>query len=519
MKRTLNINIGNSLIHIEEDAYELLTGYLNEIKAHFAKSADDFEIVTDIENRIAEMFREILTDQQKAAINTSDVQTIIAQMGTVRDFQSSEEEEEKAFVPPYSAGIKRLYRDTEQGMVAGVCAGLGHYLNIEDRWIRLFALLSVLVGGAGILAYFVMWIIVPRAQTRSEKMYMKGEAINLQGFIRNFQDEMENNQLIKRSGTFITEFIDVLGKFISGTGKTIFKFVAGTIILMSGIMLLGLIVVLAIFLGVWDAGANEIFPLSMVDQAYQSTLLFAAFIFFAVPLLALLLFSARVAFSSRPVNKAVSFSLLIVWLLGTATGIFYIAKVTADFKEEAEFTQTSPLKPYATYTLALDKSRFFSKEDSVRYQINSDSYRGRIIVDHNDGPFQRPVDVRIRIERSMDGKFAVVQNFSAHGRSFDIALKNAQSIHYDFLQQDSVLNFSPKLYLTKNNYWRNQEVNITVKVPVGTKLILNKDLDRYLEDYRSWNCDQEGEDNRDFAEWVMTEDGLKCQNEINGEHH
>ncbi|MCT6716599.1 PspC domain-containing protein, partial [Staphylococcus aureus] len=89
------------------------------------------------------------------------------------------EDEEHPFSMPYSQGIKRLYRDTEKGMVAGVCAGLGHYLNIEERWIRLFALLSTLVGGAGFIAYLVMWIIVPRAQTRSEKMYMKGEAINL----------------------------------------------------------------------------------------------------------------------------------------------------------------------------------------------------------------------------------------------------------------------------------------------------------------------------------------------------
>ena len=60
MKKTLIINIGNTIIHIEEDAYEILTAYLNDIKQHFAKNADDVEIVTDIENRIAEMFAEIL---------------------------------------------------------------------------------------------------------------------------------------------------------------------------------------------------------------------------------------------------------------------------------------------------------------------------------------------------------------------------------------------------------------------------------------------------------------------------
>jgi hypothetical protein len=63
MKKTLNINIGNSIIHIEEDAYEILTAYLNEVKFHFSRSADNLEIVTDIENRIAELFTEILREQ------------------------------------------------------------------------------------------------------------------------------------------------------------------------------------------------------------------------------------------------------------------------------------------------------------------------------------------------------------------------------------------------------------------------------------------------------------------------
>lgn len=519
MKRTLNINIGNSIIHIEEDAYELLTAYLNEIKAHFAKDADDFEIVTDIENRIAEMFRDILTQQQKQAISIEDVQVIIAQMGTVSDFETIEEGEEQA-AHVYSSGIKRLYRDTEHGMVAGVCAGLGHYLNIEERWIRLFALLSIFVGGAGILAYLVMWIIVPRAATRSEKMYMKGEPINLQGFINNFQEELENNQLIKRSGGIVVEMVDWLGKFIAGAGKTIFKIFAGFIIAIASFMLLSVLVMLAAFLGIFDANANEIFPFSMVDSAQLPALLFAVFVFFAIPLLALILFAVRVAFNGRAINKSVSFGLLIIWLLGVATGIFYIAKVSSEFKEQAEFTQVTALKPYPVYTLNIDKSRFFSKEDSVKYQINNERSKGRIILDDNDGPFNMPRNVRIRVENSLDGKFSVIQNYSSNGKTFDMALKQAQNIRYDFLQQDSLLTFSPKLHLTSHANWRNQEVLVTVKVPVGTRLILNDDLDRYIDQYGSWACNDGEAHERNFTEWVMTADGLKCKNELtNGEQH
>lgn len=179
MKKTLIINIGNSIIHIEEDAYEVLTTYLNEIKQHFAKNADDFEIVTDIENRIAEMLTEILTTSQKQVVEMADVEGVIAQMGRVQDFQNEEEEMPQANQTFSFTGDKKLYRDMEDAMIAGVCSGLGHYMNIEARWIRLVAFLSIFIGGAGILAYLILWIAIPRAVSRSEKMEMKGEATNL----------------------------------------------------------------------------------------------------------------------------------------------------------------------------------------------------------------------------------------------------------------------------------------------------------------------------------------------------
>lgn len=512
MKRTLNINIGNSIIHIEEDAYEALTIYLNDIKAHFARNADDFEIVTDIENRIAEMFREILMEQQKQAIGIVDVQQIIAQMGTVKDFESNEDEEEQ-FLPPNAPGVKRLYRDTDNGMVAGVCAGLGHYLDVEARWIRLIALLSILAGGAGILAYLVTWIIVPRAQSRSEKMYMKGEAVNLQGFIRNFQEELEGHHLFKQSGTFISEFFSVIGNFLGGTGKVILKITAGFIIFMCGVMLVSALTTGAVFFGVFDTATNEIFPLSMVNDSYVPWLLLSGFILIAVPLLALILFSLRVAFNARAVHRSVSFGLLIIWLFAIGSTAYMVAKTVSEFKEHTVITQVSPLKGYQTYFLELDNSRSFSHQDSITYQI-AGTHKGRIILDDEDRPFQEPDNVKIRIEKSLDGKYAMVQTMGASGKTFGNALTNAQAIKYDFLQQDSVLRFSAKPHMDQKTKWRNQEVTLTVKIPVGTTLILSKKLDHYLDNYRSWDCEQVKEkEDEPFVEWIMTENGLKCKYE------
>jgi phage shock protein PspC (stress-responsive transcriptional regulator) len=509
MKKTLNINIGNSIIHIEEEAYEMLTAYLNEVKAHFATSADHYEIVTDIENRLAEMFREILALQQRQVVEVQDVVQVIGQMGTVRQFEEVDEESESS-VPPSHDGIKKLYRDTDEGIVAGVCAGFSHYLEIEVRWIRVIALISIFIGGSGILAYLIMWMIIPRAVSRSEKMYMKGEPVNLHGFIRNFEEELAGNQLINRSRGFIAELIEAIGRLIGKIGKVILKVIAGFIILFGCFFFLGLCIALAMVLGFWDANPNDYFPFNIVNTDYLSTLIFAVFISFAVPLIALILFSIRVFFNTRAINRTVSFALLIVWLAGVMTSIFYITKVSSEFKEQAAFTEIKDLKPYGTYNLLINRSRFFSKEDSLRYKISSSKYRGRVILNDEDGPFNMPKNVSLSIEKSDNGKITLTQNYSAKGKTFETALQYAQNIHYDFSQQDSVLNFSPQVQLAKNTNWRDQSVELILKVPVGVKLLLHRDFDRYLQRYGSWSCEGESDDDAELKVWTMTDEGLKC---------
>ena len=95
MEKTIIINIGNTIIHIEESAYELLKAYLNEVKGYFANHADDLEIVTDIENRIAELLTEQLEEQKKQVVDAANVNSVIAQMGRVQDFDTTAEGEEE----------------------------------------------------------------------------------------------------------------------------------------------------------------------------------------------------------------------------------------------------------------------------------------------------------------------------------------------------------------------------------------------------------------------------------------
>lgn len=527
MKKTLNINIGNSIFHLEEDAFEHLTSYLIEVKQHFGKSADDFEIVSDIENRIAEMFTEMLETQGKQVIELGDVETVIALMGSVKDFEEQPETTDYSAEYANRPGERKIYRDTEDGMVAGVCSGLSHYMNIDVSILRIVAVLTVLLGGSGFIAYLILWIAIPKALSRADKMAMKGEAVNLQGFKKNFEEELSSlhgnlrnagdhlQPMMKRSGTFATEFVEVLGNFMKGTGRSIFKFIAIVIVIAGSLALLAGLIAIAAMLGFYDASISQVFPMSIVDASYFSTFIIAAAIVFIIPLVGLILFSVRVAFNTAAINKTISYGLLLIWLAGVSVGIFYVAKTVTEFKEEAEFTQNIPLKTYPEYTLSLNKAMFFTKADSLRYQLDGADNTGKIIQNGGSDHFSMPKNVRIVIERSGDNESLITKGYRSSGVNFETALYQAKNIQYDFLQKDSLLTFSPQLHLKTKANWRDQRIEIVLRVPVGTRLNIDRELDRYIQNYSLWSCDTEDDNDNDNHELpykgIMTTEGLKCR--------
>ena len=525
MEKTIIINIGNTIIHIEESAYELLKAYLNEVKQHFANHADDLEIVTDIENRIAELLFEQLEEQKNQVVDTANVNFVIAQMGRVQDFDMAEEGEEEPVVNTayqYQITDKKLYRDMDERVIAGVCAGIAHYLNFEARWIRIAAILSVFIGGSGLLVYALLWIIMPKAKSRIEKMEMKGEPANLQGFQKNLDEELlavkerltEVNKhaqpLITKFGNFVGEFFEWLGRFMAGTGKVIFKIIAIFIVIFGVLFLLALIIGTAAFQGFWDASIYEFFPFSIINEGNRGVILFSAFIVCFIPILALVLFSIRVAFSKQAINKTLSFALLIIWLAGAATVGYQAAKISSEFKQHAELTETTELKTLPTYIIDIDRSKYFSKEDSVAYHIDGNQRNKIVIDDFEDGPFVSPNNVRINIIKSETGVTRLVQKFESQGKTFQSALQNAQNISYTYTAKESSLIFNPRFQLRKGSIWRNQEVWINLEIPVGTKVIIKEDSYRYINNYGTWDCADKENDSNDYSTWVMTEDGLRC---------
>ena len=241
MKKTHTINIGHSIFNIDEDAYEILYKYLDSIKTYFNTIDNEGEIIKDFELRIAENFSS-KTSGFKKSIDLNDVKNMIKIMGTLEDFEeipdNDKNEETQNNQQKYNnklyrdssnriiAGVcsgiaqyfkidpiivrvtffiavplnlivyiilwlgipikdfdpnlrKTLYRDKENGIIGGVAKGLSNYLKIDVNLIRVIFFVSLFFGGAGALFYLFLWFFTKEAKTIGQKMNMSGFNVNL----------------------------------------------------------------------------------------------------------------------------------------------------------------------------------------------------------------------------------------------------------------------------------------------------------------------------------------------------
>ena len=524
MNKTIIININGIIFHIEEDAYEVLQAYMVNVKKHFGYSADSQEIVGDIENRIAEMFSERL-NEHKAVILMDDVKEVCAQMGRVEDFDMDDEPSDE-FTQEYSYRDERsLFRDPDDKILGGVCSGLGHYFGIEPKWVRLIFLLVFLFAGAGLLIYIVLWIVIPKAKTRSDRMKMRGEPANLQNFKRSFQEEMGD---VKRnfsaagerartslddSNSSLNSFINLIGKIIVGFIKIIGAF----IIFGLSIALIGLIFTLFLGSGFWDVRVlGSDFPLYAVDAEFRNTLMIAVFFVIAIPILLLIFLAIRLLFNRKIMGRYFGFSLLIIWLVAVGFSIFYITQTAIDFKEEATITQEVGLLPQAVYKLNIrDNNTVILKKGNEADSLNVSQDVQKSLQNNQRNFFNHNRRVSLRIERIDSNQTArLMEEFSAKGRTFEIAANRAERISYSINQEGEDIWFASHATLPKDELFRDQEVDIKLYLPVGTSLLIPKEFENKINirGLSVWECENAYPSSQSavFTQWQMTENGLQC---------
>ena len=525
MNKTIIININGLVFHIEEDAYEVLRSYMTDVKRHFANEEDSIEITTDIENRIAEMFNEMLAREARSVIITADVRIVISQMGTIEDFETTDTEQKSIFND--HTGGKKLFRDPDDHLLGGVCAGIANYFDIETMWVRIAFACAVAAGGSGLLAYIILWIIVPKANSRADKMAMKGERLDLKGFVKNFEDEVKNvhhslsNASIKakpfayKVRDFVGDFFDHFSSFLAGAGKVFLKLIGILIMLTCFGFLIAAIIGLA-FITAAGHDVFHLFPFSIINYSYSDVIYFSAFTVIAIPLLVIVLLTLRSVFYRSVLGKSTSYTLLILWIVAVSLLGYYASKIAGDFKESESFSQTINIKKPVnnTYYLKLNDIKYLSKEDSVRLDIN-DRFKGKIILNDNDDDDDmqnKPKNVFIHIERSDVAQPVLIEEFSSRGSSDRNALANIRNTTYYFNQKDSVLTFDKELKLASHGLWRKQEVKLTLKLPMNAKVVIDKKLERYLENISLYDCNRDNKkEDAQTTTFTMAENGLQCK--------
>ena len=531
MNKTIIININGIVFHIEEDAYEILKSYMTDVQRHFLNSADSLEITTDIENRIAEMFNEILLKESKQVIVEQDVRTVVEQMGSVEDFEIEEEggrpNAPHAFTQ--ATAPRRLFRDPDDHLVAGVCSGIANYFDFNPAWVRLLFAIAVAFFGTGFFLYIILWIVVPKAVTRADRMAMKGQKLDLQGFKTNFEEEMssvkghlqnfhdEARPFVYKTRDFAGDIFGHFGSFLGGAGKVLGKLIAIALIAsaFAGIIALIIVTVSAFAYGNRNMGIYHIFPFNIADQHVNNIFIVCALLMAIIPLLTIILTLIHYVFRGNVINRTAGSALLMTWIIALSIVIYYTAKTSADFKEYASFSQTINIKPSAdsTYYLKLNDIKFLTREDSVRLRIKEDFSGRQILDDDDDNNMDLPdKNIEIYIEKSNVPQPVLVESFSARGSDYQEALYNARGTNYQFLQEGNVLKFNRRLEKQNDRLWRAQRLSLTLKIPMNSKIVVDDRLTRFVKDIDLYECkDTNKKDDIAQVKFIMTDNGLRCK--------
>jgi phage shock protein PspC (stress-responsive transcriptional regulator) len=170
MKKIININLSGRVIPIEDSAYEKLQAYIESLRRYFAHEEGREEIINDIESRIAELMNEKIR-KGATCITDIDIEEIAQSMGRPEDFDAAEATETAHQAGQQSSSSTsssekktrgRLYRDTSDKFIGGVCSGIAAYTNVDPAIVRIFFAIITIGGfGLGFLAYILLWIILP----------------------------------------------------------------------------------------------------------------------------------------------------------------------------------------------------------------------------------------------------------------------------------------------------------------------------------------------------------------------
>ena len=349
MKKTLTINLGGNVYHIDEDAYQLLDKYLSALRTHFQKEEGAEEIMHDFEMRIAELFSERIRLGYEV-ITISETEDIIKRMGNPQELFGEEAEAEQTKEDSFTKEAKipcrkRLYRNPDNRILGGVAGGLSAYLGWDVTAIRLILLLFLFFYGITFPLYLILWFIMPLARTATEKLEMRGESVTIESIGKTVTDGYERvSENIKNAfsaenpRTSVQKLADVIVSIVGVVLKILLILIA--ICILPPVLLVFFvlaIVVLGLLFGTLGAsfgllgsglgalvGAGMLEPFANLPGIEDFTYLpvgvapvmgISLLLIMSIPLVGLISFMATRFFNFKPMSKTVRYVLIALFFL------------------------------------------------------------------------------------------------------------------------------------------------------------------------------------------------------------
>lgn len=494
MNKTININLAGLFFHIDEDAYQRLQRYLAAVRKSFAGTSGADEIMSDIESRIAELFLEKRANDQQV-ISITHVEEVINIMGQPEDYEVDEEifEEQTSQRKYRSTGRnKQLFRDTQNGYVGGVASGMSYYLGIDAVWVRvIWVLITLFSAGWTIPIYILFWVLVPDAVTTNQRLTMMGKEVNISNIEENFKQGFEpvvdgqtdaSHHIVGQKGKRGSiRFFGFLGRLIKGFFKAIIKII-GLVVFLSAITgLIGLIVSIITASVVNVDGQNLIHLFDLVIPHEQASwLLLTAIVFAAgIPLLILAILGLKLLVNNlKSIGMPAKIVLIVLWVISIIVISVSAAQIAASQAFDANVINVEEH--------IIDKENVFELNLLKNTDLGNDVYvnnNGIRVIDYNGEKAVRINEVRVAIAQSRDSLAYVKLNFKATGDSFSKAKSNAESLVYEYQLTENSFTAPNYVIAPKGTGVFGQKVNVTVYLPEGTKMKLNR---RFQYNYYNW---------------------------------
>ncbi len=347
MKKTLSVNLSGSIYHIDEDAYQMLMEYLQDVKKHLAASLAD-EVLNDIEQRIGELFAQWMQNKRQVVI-VSDVERVIDVLGRPEQFDNGESEEDaentasdtsenasQKYEERLFSSHRKLYRDPEFAFLGGVCSGLAAYLNVSIVLMRLVMFLVIWISaGTGLLFYLIAWIIIPEARTSAQRLEMRGEDVTIENIEKKVREEatkvkdrvdgyVKSNRFHEHSHSLANGFVSVIRVFV----KVLMAIIGGSLGLVGFFVILALMFAL---IAIWTGNIHflqpwpyELEPLhqALMNPSSATWMTLGLLLVVGIPFLGLFRLLFRSSFNLKPAARWEMWASMIFWFVGIGICFF-----------------------------------------------------------------------------------------------------------------------------------------------------------------------------------------------------